>query len=83
MQLSFWCVYDEARKEFIDAGAWADLADGTIYVTYNYRPIKALKYVKQEDSVFGVAQIASAACYPGQGNLRVRWNSTQFRDIAP
>lgn len=83
MQLSFWCVYDEARKEFIDAGAWADPADGTIYVTYNYRPIKALKYVKQEDSVFGVAQIASAACYPGQGNLRVRWNSTQFRDIAP
>ncbi len=30
-----------------------------------------------------MAQIASAACYPGQGNLRVRWNSTQFRDIAP
>lgn len=82
MQLSFWCVYDDARKEYIDAGAWADLSDGTIYMTYNYRPIKALKYVKQEDSVFGVAHVASAACYPGQGNLRVRWNGVQIRDIA-
>jgi len=79
MQLSFWCVYDEARKEYIDAGAWADLADGTIYMTYNYRPVKALKYVKQEDSVFGVAHVDSAACYPGQGNLRVRWSGAQFR----
>ena len=51
-------------------------------MTYNYRPIKALKYVKQEDSVFGVAHVASAACYPGQGNLRVRWNGVQIRDIA-
>lgn len=82
MQLSFWCVYDEARKEYIDAGAWADLADGTVYMTYNYRPIKALKYVKEEDSVFGVAHV-SAACYPGQGNLRVRWNGAGFRDVVP
>lgn len=79
MQLSFWCTYDEARKEYIDTGAWADLADGTVYMTYNYRPVKALKYVKQEDSVFGVAHVDSAACYPGQGNLRIRWNSAQLR----
>lgn len=82
MQLSFWCVYDEARKEYIDAGAWANLADGTIFMTYNYRPVKALKYVKQEDSVFGVAHVDTAACYPGQGNLRVRWDAAQFRDIS-
>ena len=80
MQLSFWCIYDEARKEYIDTGAWADLSNGTIYMTYNYRPIKALKYVKQEDSIFGVAHVDSAACYPGQGNLHVRWNGAQFRD---
>ena len=24
----------------------------------------------------------SAACYPGQGNLRVRWNGAQFRDVS-
>lgn len=82
IQLSFWCIYDEARKEYIDAGAWANLADGTIYMTYNYRPIKALKYVKQEDSVFGVAHVDMAACYPGEGNLRVRWDAAQFRDVS-
>ena len=82
MQLSFWCVYDGARREYIDAGAWADLTDGTIYMTMNYRPVKALKYVKEEDSVFGVAHVDSAACYPGQGNLRVRWNGAQFRDVS-
>lgn len=82
MQLSFWCVYDEARKEYIDAGAWANLADGTIYMTYNYRPVKALKYIKQEDSIFGVAHIDCAACYPGQGNLRIRWEGAQLRDFS-
>ena len=82
MQLSFWCVYDEVRKEYIDAGAWANLADGTIYITYNYRPLKALKYVKEEDSVFGVAHVDIAVCYPGQGNLRIRWDAVRFREMA-
>lgn len=80
MQLSFWCTYDEARKEYIDAGCWTDLAGGELYMTYNYRPVKALKYVKQEDSAFGVAHVGSAACYPGQGNLRIRWNGGRFRE---
>lgn len=80
MQLSFWCTYDEARKEYIDTGCWVDLADGKLYMTYNYRPLKALKYVKQDDTAFGVAHAASAACYPGQGNPRIRWNSAQFRE---
>lgn len=79
MQLSFWVVYDEARKEYIDTGYWADLATGEIFVTYNYRPIKALKYVKQEDTVFGVAHIGMAVCYPGEGNLRIRWDGAQIR----
>lgn len=81
MQLSFWVSYDEARKEYIDTGYWADLNTGEIFVSYNYRPVKALKYIKQEDSVFGVAQIGMAACYPGEGNLRVRWDGAQIREV--
>ncbi len=50
-------------------------------MTYNYRPIKALKYVKQDDTVFGVAHTSSAVCYPGQGNVRIRWNSAQIRPV--
>lgn len=80
MQLSFWVVYDEARKEYVDTGCWADLDTGEIYMNYNYRPIKSLKYVKQEDSVFGVAKVPSAVFYPGDGNVRVRWENAQIRE---
>lgn len=81
IQLSFWVNYDEARKEYIDTGCWADLSSGEIFVTYNYRPLKALKYIKQEDTVFGVAHVPEAACYPGQGNLRIRWDGASIRAV--
>lgn len=80
MQLAFWVIYDEARKEYVDTGCWADLDTGEIYMNYNYRPIKSLKYVKQEDSVFGVAKVPSAVFYPGDGNVRVRWDNAQIRE---
>ena len=44
-QLSFWVTYDEARKEYIDTGAWCDLDSGEIDLTKNFRPLKSLKYV--------------------------------------
>ncbi len=83
VQMAFWVDYDAARKEYIDIGYWADLATGEISLTYNYRPVKALKYVKQEDSVFGVAEIPRAVYYPGEGNLRVRWDGGIIRDVGP
>lgn len=83
VQLAFWVNYDEARKEYIDTGCWADLESGQISLTFNYRPIKALKYVKQEDTTFGVAQIPMAAYYPGQGNQRVRWEGVNIRGVEP
>lgn len=79
IQLSFWVNYDEAGKQYIDTGCWADLSTGEIFVTYNYRPLKALKYIKQEDTIFGVAHVPEAACYPGQGNLRIRWDGAGIR----
>lgn len=79
MQLSFWVIYDEARKEYIDTGCWADLDSGEIFMNYNYRPLKSLKYVRQEDSIFGVAKVPSAVFYPGDGNVRVRWDGAQIR----
>lgn len=81
IQLSFWVNYDAARKEYIDIGCWADLASGEVFVTRNYRPVKALKYVKQEDTVFGVACVPMAVCYPGEGNLRVRWDGARIRPV--
>lgn len=80
-QLSFWIDYDEAAKQYTDTGCWADLNDGEIYMNYNYRPVKSMKYIKQEDTVFGVAQVQSAAAYPGEGNLRIRWEGAQIREL--
>lgn len=81
MQLSFWVTLDQARNEYVDTGCWLDLDTGEISITYNYRPLKALKYVKQEDTIFGVAQIPSLAYYPGEGNRRVRWDGAQIRPV--
>lgn len=78
MQLSFWVTFDESRKEYIDSGVWCDIGDGSVYLTKNYRPIKSLKYVKADDSVFGVVKTPSLAVYPGEGTVRVRWESAEF-----
>lgn len=80
-QLSFWVTFDEARGEYIDTGCWADIETGEISVTQNYRPLKALKYVKQEDSVFGVAHVPEACYYPGSGNPRVRWDGAELSEL--
>lgn len=82
-QLAFWVEFDEARQEYIDTGCWADLENGEISVTRNYRPLKALKFVKQEDSFFGVMELPSAAYYPGEGNRRVRWDAAKPLSYAP
>ncbi len=81
LQLSFQVVYDEARKEYIDVGYWADVDTGEIFCTCNYRPVKALKYVKQEDSCFEVAKVPLLCCYPGGMNRRVRWESAAFEPV--
>lgn len=83
IQLSFWVSDDAAGKQYIDTGCWADLSTGEVYMTYNYRPYKALKYIKQEDTVFGVAKPSGAACYPGEGNLRIRWENAEIRPVEP
>lgn len=80
MQLSFWISYDEAGKTYVDTGCYADLKTGEIFCTYNYRPAKALKYMKQDDSVFQILQIPTMAVYPGACNQRVRWNGAGMRE---
>jgi len=82
-QLAFWVVRDDARKEYIDTGCWADVSSGEVYLTCNYRPFKALKYVRQEDTVFGSVLVPALACYPGDGNRRVRWDGAELVPLAP
>jgi len=80
LQLAFSVRYDEAVKEYIDEGFWADIETGEVSVTRNYRPLKALKYIKQEDSCFSLLKVPLLLYYPGEGNRRIRWDTASFAE---
>ncbi|MCI8537457.1 MAG: SWIM zinc finger family protein [Oscillospiraceae bacterium] len=83
VQLSFDVSYDEARREYIDRGWWLDLDGGQIDQTLNYRPVKALKYVKAEDSCFELLEVPTLYTYPGEGDRRIRWDGAVSRPLRP
>ena len=72
-QLSFY-VYDyPARREWVDEGVWINLKTGKIYKTNNYRPYRAAKHIKEENSTFGILKLKELFIYPGDQNPRIRW----------
>lgn len=81
VQLSFDVLFDDARKEYIDRGYWVELASGTIYQTLNYRPVKALKHIKAEDTCFSLVKIPKLCYYPGTNCQRVRWDSCDMAEV--
>lgn len=78
IQLAFEVTYDEASKIFTDYGYWIDIDSGEISYTANYRPLSALKYIKQEDSNFSLLTVPTLTYYPGSLNKRIRWASASF-----
>lgn len=82
-QLSFDVSFDQAKKEYVERGWWIDLETGDIFQTLNLRPMKALKYVKGEDSRFGALEVPTLYIYPGEGDRRVRWESASARPLTP
>ena len=81
VQLSFDVSYDEAKREYIERGFWVDLDTGIISQTLNYRPLKALKYAKADDSCFDVVEVPVLYEYPGEANRRIRWGGCTTRSI--
>ena len=81
VQLSFDVSYDGAKKEQVERGWWLDLDGGGLYQTLNLRPLKALKYVKGDDSRFGLLEVPALYVYPGEGDRRVRWESAASRPL--
>lgn len=81
IQLAFNTYDDVARREFVDTGIWMNLQSGKIQLTQNYRPYKALKYIKAEDSFFQIAQVAELCVYPGDVNPRIRWEGMVSRPV--
>ena len=83
VQLSFDVSFDEAKKEYIERGWWLDIGSGEIWQTLNLRPLKALKYVKGDDSRFGLLEVPALYVYPGEGDRRVRWEGASVRELTP
>jgi len=83
VQLSFTSYLDDARSEKIDEGFWIELGSKTIFRTVTYRPLKALKYVKEEDTIFDLYSIPELITYPGGANKRVRWENFSSAHILP
>jgi len=82
VQLAFNSHYDVARQEFVDTGVWMNLACDHIQITQSFRPYKAVKYIKSDDSFFQVAQVKELCLYPGDVNPRVRWEGMLARPLA-
>ncbi len=82
-QLSFRSYTDEARGEHVDEGYWMQLQDGEIVVTRSYRPFRAAKHLKEEDTCFMVVQTKELFVYPGDMNMRVRWEEMIMRELQP
>lgn len=83
IQLSFTVIHDDMHRSDIDTAYWIDLDSGEISKTENIRPLKAQKYIKAEDSVFGVHRIKELYRYPGGINRRIRWESAEISEADP
>ena len=83
VQLSFDVSYDEAKKEYSERGWWMDITTGQIDYTLNLRPVKAMRYIKEDDSRFGLFEIPTLYTYPGEGGRRVRWEAASSRPLTP
>jgi hypothetical protein len=81
VQLAFNSHDDVARKEYVDTGVWMNVGNGQIALTQNFRPYKAVKYIKSDDSFFDVVQMPELYRYPGNANPRIRWENMTSRPL--
>ncbi len=80
-QLSFNSYVDDARLEYVDEGVWLNLRNGQLVTTMNYRPFKAAKYIREDDTMHSVVHTDELFIYPGDMNPRVRWESMTLREL--
>ena len=83
IQLAFNSHDDVARQEYVDTGIWMNLGTGRIQLTQNYRPYKAAKYIRSDDSFFLIAAVPELCVYPGSVNPRIRWDAMTPRPVGP
>lgn len=81
IQLGFRVSYIEALSEYVEEGFWFVVEDGEIHKTINTRPKKALKYIKEEDSVLDCIMVPRLYEYPGLYHKRIRYEGCLVREI--
>lgn len=81
MQLSFNSHDDWTRQEFVETGVWLNLPTGAVQLTRNYRPYRAAKHIREDDSCFQIMVCAELCIYPGNLNPRVRWEAAEPRPV--
>lgn len=79
LQLAFNSHDDWTRQEFVETGVWMNLQNGAVQVTRNYRPYRAAKFIREDDSCFHVMTCPELYVYPGDLNPRVRWDASEPR----
>ena len=60
-----------------------NLSSGRIQITQTFRPYKAVKFIRSDDSFFQIAQVEELCMYPGDVNPRIRWDGMLPRPIEP
>ena len=81
VQLAFWVGFDEDAQTWQDVGVWADVSGGPLYLAQNFRPVRALRHLRADDSVFDLLRLPMAALYPGEGNPRIRWEEASPQPV--
>ncbi len=83
LQLAFNSHDDWTRQEYVETGVWLNLQTGAVQLTRNYRPYRAAKFIREDDSCFQVMACPDLYVYPGNLNPRVRWEAAEPRQPTP
>jgi hypothetical protein len=83
LQLAFNSHDDWTRGAFVETGMWMNLQTGAVQLTRNYRPYRAARHIREDDSCFHVIVCPELCVYPGNLNPRVRWEASQPRPAGP
>ncbi len=81
LQLSFVVIDDDIHKALVDTAYWIDVETGEISRTENIRPIRALSYIKTQDSAFDLYKVKELYRYPGGLNRRIRWEAAETEKV--
>lgn len=72
IQLCFHVIKEPGQ--LVEEGFYISLSSGKILKTRSYRPLKAAKYIREGDSVFGALNLNKLYIYPSRSlNPRARW----------